>query len=101
MKNLFFLDAVLSTKIITFIYWIMLAIVVFLGLSIAINAVNIPFLHEINDLGRCLVAVLVIFVGTLIVRMWAEFWVVIFKIQQNTRRTAELLDKARNNNSPL
>ncbi|WP_267284036.1 DUF4282 domain-containing protein [Acinetobacter larvae] len=38
----------------------------------------------------------VIIFGTLIARLWAEFMVVIFKIQQNTRRTAEALERRNN-----
>ena len=48
------------------------------------------------------VGICILIFGSVIVRLWAEFWVVIFKIQQNTRRTADLLEKlGKSYNSPL
>ncbi|MFW1886461.1 hypothetical protein ACG9X8_19150 [Acinetobacter nosocomialis] len=48
------------------------------------------------------VGICILIFGSVIFRLWAEFWVVIFKIQQNTRRTADLLEKlGKSYNSPL
>lgn len=97
MKNFFFLDAVLSTKIITLAYWILLFGVwvigaVIIGIGTGTTEENAQFGGGIGifaGLG------LIVF-GTLFVRLWAEFMVVMFKIQQNTRRTAEALEKRNN-----
>jgi len=101
LKSFFFLDSVLSTKIITLVYWLLL-------LGVWISGIGLIGIGSQPDDGSkfsggfgVVAGIALIIVGTLISRLWAEFMVVMFKIQQNTRRTAELLDKLGKNNSPL
>ncbi|WP_347815153.1 DUF4282 domain-containing protein [Acinetobacter baumannii] len=108
MKNILFLDAVLSTKIVTFAYWILLLCVWVIGITMIIggsSGSNLP--SEIanpytsGSLG-IFTGVCILVFGSVMVRLWAEFWVVIFKIQQNTRRTADLLERlSKDRSSPL
>lgn len=94
MKNFFFLDAVLSTKIITLAYWILLLCVwvtgiLLIGIGTMPSDENIQFGGGIGIVA----GVALIIFGTLFVRLWAEFMVVMFKIQQNTRRAADALER--------
>lgn len=91
MKSILFLDAVLSTKIITIAYWIMLLVVIFFGVMISANSFT-PTQHLGSEF-NVLIGICTILFGSIIVRLWAEFMVVIFKIQQNTRRTADALER--------
>lgn len=93
MKDILFLDAVLSTKIITMVYWIMLIVILFMGIFIGSGSVPFGWAQDANEAGRIVIAILFIIVASIFARLWAEFMVVIFKIQQNTRRTAEALER--------
>ncbi|HGW4507528.1 DUF4282 domain-containing protein [Acinetobacter nosocomialis] len=108
MKSILFLDAVLSTKIVTFAYWILLLCVWITGgvmIAGGLGGNSLPpeaaSPYTSGSLG-VFVGICILIFGSVIVRLWAEFWVVIFKIQQNTRRTADLLEKlGKSYNSPL
>ncbi|UOO77922.1 DUF4282 domain-containing protein [Neisseria sp. Dent CA1/247] len=91
MKSILFLDSVLSTKIITLIYWLLLFLnnigaVLFLIMGFSESA-------STRSMGGSGIAVLAglaaLIFGNLIIRLWAEFTVVIFKIQQNTYKASE------------
>lgn len=99
MKSFFLLDAVLSTKIITLAYWLMLIVVWFVGFAMMgatpeTTSLGTPVKSAPIFLGLC-----IILFGTLIVRLWAEFMIVIFKIQQNTRQTTKLLKELKGRNA--
>ena len=79
MKELFFFDSMLTPKIITIIYWLLLALVVIAGIGTMFSGMG--FMSFISGL-------LVIGFGALGVRVWCELLIVIFKINDNTRRIA-------------
>lgn len=96
MRDIFFLDSILSTKIITIAYWIGLIAVLFLGMVFIMLGINSE--QEANFAGHHLSSalsivfgILIIVFGGIFVRLWAEFMVVMFKIQQNTRDTVAYL----------
>ncbi|MBF7686194.1 DUF4282 domain-containing protein [Acinetobacter sp. B10A] len=93
MKSILFLDAVLSTKIVTLAYWLMLLTLLVFGVGVAIDSIDIPMLRDTPQGFRYFASVAFTLLGAILVRLWAEFTVVMFKIQQNTRRTAELLEQ--------
>lgn len=100
MKNIFFLDSILSTKIVTLIYWVILLTIWIVGFAFIFGFGGgedqnlYRFMHPVLSIfwGLC-----ILFFGSIFARLWAEFMVVIFKIQQNTRRTADLLEKLEKN----
>lgn len=97
MKSFFFLDAVLSTKIITLAYWILLfGVWVFGAVLISVGTGTTEDNPQFGGGLGVFAGVGAIVFGTLFVRLWAEFMVVMFKIQQNTRRTAEALERRNN-----
>lgn len=97
MKDFFLLDAVLSTKIITAFYWLMLIGVLFGSFHLFSDGSKYGF----NADASIILSIFTLIFGVIIARLIAEFWVVIFKIQQNTRRTADLLEKIFNKQNPL
>jgi hypothetical protein len=102
MKSIIFLDAVLSTKIVTIAYWVLLLANLFVGLGLigmgSSGENNNP--NFSSDM-MIFAGICILILGSIFIRLWAEFMVVMFKIQQNTRRTAELLNNLEKNNIPL
>ncbi|WP_353050824.1 DUF4282 domain-containing protein [Acinetobacter sp. C32I] len=79
-------------------YWLMLLSVWIVGLAFILNSgsgTNIAS-HEVAGGQSIFIGILILVFGSILVRVMSEFWVVIFKIQQNTRRTSELLDEVAN-----
>lgn len=77
MKNLFFFDAMLTPKIITFVYWLML-------LGVVVSGLTMMFSNYGSFLGG---------LGTLIggaigARIWCELMIVLFKINENLQKVA-------------
>lgn len=82
MKSILFLDTVLTTKIVTFLYWILLVA----------DWVAAAYYFNLGGENNFMIGLALLIFGSIVVRLWAEFWVVIFKVQQNTRLTAQLLN---------
>lgn len=76
-KNIFFFDSMLTPKIITFIYWLMLVSVLIGGLY----AMFMPF-------GIFMGLGIWIF-GAIYVRIFCELMIVLFKINESAHRIAE------------
>ncbi|MDS7935672.1 DUF4282 domain-containing protein [Acinetobacter sp. V91_7] len=96
MKNFLFLDSVLSTKIVTLVYWLMLLCVWIPGLGLVIMGFSGTGTY--NGASGILMGSGLLIFGTIIARLWSELWVVIFKIQQNTRQIALLLQELKDRN---
>jgi hypothetical protein len=69
MKSLFFFDKMITPKIITFIYWILLVAVVIGGI---VNMFS----------GRFFMGLLGIPLGALFARIWCELLIVMFKMNE-------------------
>ena len=93
MRSIFFLDSVLSTKIITLIYWLLLLVnnLFAIGLMMGGFAGGQSQIEaqQVNGVMGIFAGLGLLIFGNLIIRLWAEFTVVMFKIQQNTYKTAE------------
>lgn len=76
LRNLFFFDVMIMPKIITFIYWLLLAGVVLGALGMMFNG---AFLSGIGTL---------IF-GAIGARLWCELMIVLFKINANIQKLAD------------
>ena len=76
-KKIFYLDEMLTPKIITFVYWLML-------LSVAFNGLNMIFKFEQIIMGS-----LTIVGGIVGARIFCELLIVIFKIHENLKKIAD------------
>ena len=80
IKDLFFFDAMLTPKLITLIYWLLLLVAVISGLGIMFSGIS--FTGFIGGL-------FTIILGAVFARIWCELLIVLFKINDNIRRLAE------------
>ncbi|MGH8274779.1 MAG: DUF4282 domain-containing protein [Gammaproteobacteria bacterium] len=78
-KDVFFFESMLTPKLITFLYWLML-------LGIVVGGIYVMFLPFF---GGFLKGLAIIIVGVIAVRIWCELLIVIFKINENAHRIAE------------
>ncbi|CAH0280152.1 MULTISPECIES: DUF4282 domain-containing protein [unclassified Pseudomonas] len=77
MKNLFFFDAMLTPKIITFVYWLML-------LSVVVSSVTMMF----GAYGSFLGGLGTLIGGAIGARIGCELMIVLFKIHENLQKIA-------------
>ncbi|WFE67753.1 DUF4282 domain-containing protein [Thiomicrospira sp. R3] len=75
-KSILFFDSMLTPKIITAVYWLLLGLVVISGLG-AMFAQNF------------LVGLLIILFGAIGVRIWCELLIVLFKINDNLKKMTD------------
>lgn len=76
-NKLFFFDTMITPKIITFLYWIMLLGVLGYGLSTMFGG------FQGFTFGKFIEGLLYIAGGAVFVRIWCELMIVIFKINEN------------------
>ncbi len=79
-KELLYFDEMMTPKIITLIYWLLLALVVISGLGLMISGATFS-----SFLGGLVTIVL----GAAFARIWCEILIVIFKIHENIRKVAD------------
>ena len=75
MKNIFLLNEMITPKIITFVYWVLLFAVLMTGISVL-------FEGKISG-------ILAIVGGAIIARIWCELLIVLFKIHENLSEIAK------------
>ena len=76
MKDIFFFDSMLTPKIITFVYWLLL-------ISILLSGLGTMFTTSFfAGLG-------ILIFGAIGVRIWCELLIVLFKIHENLRKLAD------------
>ncbi|WP_394221501.1 DUF4282 domain-containing protein [Alteromonas gracilis] len=79
MKNIFFFDSMLTPKIITIVYWLLLLGSVVGGLSAMFVGYNANFIVGLFAMvGGCIGA-----------RIWCELLIVLFKINSNLQKIAD------------
>lgn len=78
MRDVLFFDSMLTPKIITFVYWLMLIGVVISGLGAMFTAYGSFW----SGLG-------ILIFGSIGVRIWCELLIVLFKIHDNLRKLAD------------
>lgn len=79
VNNVLFFDSMITPKIITFVYWLMLLGVVIFGLVTMFN----------RFFGGFWLGLAIIVGGAISVRIWCELLIVLFKINDHARRIAE------------
>jgi hypothetical protein len=82
MQGLLNFDDMLTPKIITIVYWIALVGVVLSGLFTIFGGAG-------NFLMNLLMGLLIIVFGGLLVRIYCELMIVLFKINENIKRLAD------------
>lgn len=80
IKSIFYFDAMLTPKIITFVYWLILFFVVISGLGTMFSGMG--FSGFLMGLG-------IIAIGAVFTRIWCELLIVLFKINDNLKKMAE------------
>lgn len=83
MRDFFFFDRMLTPRMITFIYWLLLAVVVISGLGsmFAGAAMGGGF-----GFGSFIYGLVIIAVGAVMARIWCELLIILFKIHDNTKK---------------
>ena len=87
MKNLFFFNKMLTPKIITIVYWLLLVAAVLSGLGTMFNEFEgVTFMSFVMGLA--------VAIGSMIgARIWCELLIVLFKIHENLQSIAEKAEK--------
>jgi hypothetical protein len=80
IREVFFFDEMLTPKLITLIYWLLLFAAVISGLGIMFSGMS--FTGFIGGL-------VTIILGAVFARIWCELLIVIFKIHENLKRLAD------------
>jgi len=83
MKSVFFFDAMLTPKIITFVYWLMLLGCVISGLGAMFSSYGGGFFTGLGILVG----------GAIASRIWCELLIVLFKIHENLQKLANKSDE--------
>lgn len=81
MKSLLYFDQMITPRIITLIYWLLLAAAFFAGIGAMFSTGQFSF-------GGFLGGLLVMAGGALGARVWCELLIVLFKINENIQKIA-------------
>ena len=80
MKNLFFFDSMLTPKIITLVYWLLLLASIISGVSYMFAG------YGGFTVSQFFLGLLIIAGGAVSARIWCELLIVLFKINGNLQR---------------
>jgi hypothetical protein len=81
-RELLFFDSMVTPKIITFIYWLLLAAAVLGGLSTVVTAFGMFRYNGWAGFGMLVVSPFVVILGVLVARIYCEIMIVLFKINE-------------------
>lgn len=82
MKSLLFFDAMITPKIITFIYWLLLFVAAVGGIGSMFSFGRLTFSGFATGLA-------IVVGGALGARIWCELLIVLFKINEHTQKMAD------------
>ena len=80
MRDIFFFDSMLTPKIITLVYWLILLLVVISGVRLIVSG---------SGSLSILLGSIAILGGAVFARIWCELMIVLFKIHENLKKVAE------------
>jgi len=83
MKEIFFFDSMLTPKIITIVYWLLLLSILISGLGAMFGG------YGGAGGGGILTGLGIIILGAVSARIWCELLIVLFKIHGNIKKLAE------------
>ena len=81
VKALLFFDSMITPKIITFVYWLLL-------LAAVVGGIGSMFMYGRMSFSGFATGLLVMVGGALAARIWCELLIVLFKINENTHMMA-------------
>jgi len=81
-RQWFFFESMVTPKIITFIYWLLLAAAVLGGLSTMVTAFGMFRYNGWAGFGMLVVSPFVVLLGMLVARIYCEIMIVLFKINE-------------------
>lgn len=79
---IFFFDSMLTPKIITLVYWLLLAVALIGGIGSMFAFRGVTFVSFMTGIG-------IIVGGALGARIWCELLMVLFKINEHTQKMAD------------
>jgi hypothetical protein len=83
MKNVFFFESMLTPKIITFVYWLLLLAAVVSGIATMFSGyAGLTFATFMSGL-------LIVVGGAVGARIWCELMIVLFKINANLQKISD------------
>lgn len=75
MRDIFYFDKMLTPKIITIVYWVMLVVAVIGGLASMFRGYGL-------SLGSFIMGIVYAIVGVVFARIWCELLIVLFKMNE-------------------
>lgn len=88
MKSVFWFDSMLTPKLVTGLYWLLLLIALVSGLGIMFGGYGgVTF-------GKFTTGLMTILGGAIGARIWCELMIVIFKINENLQVMKDIKDKS-------
>ncbi len=84
VRNLFYFDAMLTPKVITVVYWLLL-----LGFLIAGLGMLFYTGFQYMSFGRFMRALGTTIGGAILARIWCELMIVLFKLNENVQRLVQ------------
>lgn len=79
MRDILFFDSMLTPKIITLVYWLLLIAALVSGLGMMFT----------GTFGSFLMGIFTMLAGAVGARIWCELLIVLFKINENMKKVAE------------
>ncbi len=79
MRNILFFDSMLTPKIITLVYWLLLGAALVSGLGMMFA----------GGIGSFFMGILTMLAGAVGARIWCELLIVLFKINENMKKFAD------------
>lgn len=87
MKDMWLFDTMITPKIITVIYWLLLVVAVLAGVGAMFTG------YYGFTFATFMVGVMAIVGGAIGARIWCELLIVMFKIHENLKKLADYADK--------
>ena len=83
MRDIFFFEAMLTPKIITVVYWLLLLVALFAGLGSMFGG------YGGSSFSKFVMGIGIMIGGGLGARIWCELLIVLFKIHENIKKLAD------------
>ena len=83
MKGILFFDNMLTPKIITFVYWLLLLVAVVSGIGAMFTG------YSGVTFGSFIMGIGIAIAGAVGARIWCELLIVLFKINENIKKIAD------------
>lgn len=82
MREFFFFDSMITPKVITFVYWLLLVGVVIVSLAGVVSAFGMMRYSVWGGLGSLIAVPFVAVLGVVVARMYCELMIVLFRVYE-------------------